>query len=369
VKPLFSVTALLALCALPLAAQDLTIGAADLRVTQGADGGYHLYIRKKPDVNSVLLTESVRDPALREDNYAYRAPEWNAVNGDEARIVDGEVLPKERGLWSLIDSTPERHAELGEAFHVYIPYIIYYGYPWTRNGEIYAGNGTYFNIRAFEMPYADYTGAFQDNSFMLEVVQGPLAGPVSGNYMRDTEDAFLEIAQTGGGEAHYSTGPADVIEVIRAIIRKERGGTLDLVFALDTTASMRDDIGAIKSGLVTMLREEAPRFRQVRAGMVLYKDYGEAYLTKPVAFTIDLERFQRSLQDITTGGGRDIPEAVYEALHEAAVKFRWQADSRLVILVGDAPPHPRPRGTLRKETVTQALGAQKVKVSAIILPQ
>jgi hypothetical protein len=360
---------LLALFAFPLAGQDLGISAADLRVTQGVDGGFHLYIRKKPAINSVLLTESVRDPAMREDNYAYRAAEWNAVNGDEARVVDGEALPKERGIWSLIDSTPERHGELGEAFHIYIPYIIYYGYPWTRNGEVYVGNGTYFNIRAFEKPYADYTGAFRDNSFLLEVAQRPLAGPAIGNYMKDTEDTFHEIARLEGGEAVRSAGPSDLIPTISGILRKERGASLDLVFVLDTTASMRDDIGAIRDSLTVMLGEELRVFRQVRIGMVLYKDYGDTYVTKVVPFTNRVDRFQRSLLDIAVGGGRDIPEAVYEALYEAATKFRWQAESRLVILIGDAPPHPRPRGRISKEMVATELNARGIKVSAIILPQ
>ncbi|MDR1221105.1 MAG: VWA domain-containing protein [Treponema sp.] len=364
----FAVCAVI-LYALPLAAQDLSIGAADLRVTQGADGGFHLYIRKKPDMNSVLLSESVRDPAMRADNYAYRALEWNAINGDEIRMMDGEVLPRESNIWSLIDSTPEPHGELGLAYHIYIPYIVNYGYPWTRNGEVYVGNGTYFNIRAFEKPYGDYSGSFRDNSFVLEVNQSPLAGPAASNYMRDTVEAFGEIARMERGEAVRSTGPADIIPTIRAILRKERGNSLDLVIALDTTASMRDDITGIQNGFVNMIKEEYRGFPSLRIGMILYKDYGETYITKTVPFTSDLNRLQRSLLDIKTGGGRDIPEAVYEALYEAATNFRWQAESRLVILIGDAPPHPRPRGRLTKEMTATALDARQIKVSAIILPQ
>jgi Mg-chelatase subunit ChlD len=359
----------LALGVSPLAAQDLSINAADLRVTQGADGGFHLYIRKKPDINAVLLTESVRDPAMREDSYAYRAPEWNAINGDETRIIDGEIIPNERNIWSLIDSTPERHGEFGEAFHIYIPYIIHYGYPWTRNGEVYVGNGTYFNIRAFARPYGDYTGAFRDNSFLLEVNQRPLAGPAVGNYMRDTENAFSEIALMERGEAVRSTGPADIIATISAILSKEQGNSMDLVFALDTTASMKDDIAEIRDSLVAALNEALRNFRQLRVGMILYKDYGDSYVTKTVPFTSNLDRFQRSLREINIGGGRDIPEAVYEALYEAATQFRWQAESRLVILIGDAPPHPRPRGKITKDMAANALATRGVKVSAIILPQ
>jgi Mg-chelatase subunit ChlD len=352
-----------------LPAQDLNIGAADLRVTQEGDSGFHLYIRKKAAVGSVLLSESVRDPALREDNYAYRALSWNPVNGDERRIVDGAEIPRESGIWSLIDSTPEPHAEFGQAFHIYIPPVLYYGYAWTRNGEIAVGNGTYFNLRSFALPYADYRGAFRDNSFLLEITQPPPRSAAAATFSRETEDSFQEIARLNKGETLRSSGPNALISTLNNLLTKERGSTLDLVIALDTTASMRDSIQAIKDDLVDALKENRDIFPSMRVGMVLYKDYDDAYVTKVIPFTNDLVKFQRTLMSITTGGGRDFPEAVYEALYDTATKFRWAGESRLVVLIGDAPPHPRPRGRITKEAVIRALNAHSVKVSAIILPQ
>jgi len=76
-------TVLSALIAVSVSALDLGIGKDDVCIIQSPEGGYHLYIRKKADIQSVLLTETTRDPSQRSDNYAYRAPAWNAVNGDE----------------------------------------------------------------------------------------------------------------------------------------------------------------------------------------------------------------------------------------------------------------------------------------------
>ena len=39
--------------------------------------GYHLYIRKKNNIESVMLTETTKDPSGKTDNYAYRALEYN----------------------------------------------------------------------------------------------------------------------------------------------------------------------------------------------------------------------------------------------------------------------------------------------------
>jgi hypothetical protein len=349
-----------------LQAQDLSLGPEDLRVEQRADGGFHLFIRKKAGIGSVLLAESTRDPALSADNYAYRAGSWNPVNGDEIRLLNGAPIPKESAIWSLIDSTPESDADFGQAFHIYIPHILEYGYSWSRHGEVYVVDGTYFNIRTFALPYGDYEGAFRDNPFTLRVVQRPLEGPPEGNFMPDTVTAFTEIASAG--TLAWSTGE-DLVEKIKSILDDIDGGSVDLVLCLDTTSSMTDDIDSVRRMLIPMLREIIDKYSQFRIGMVLYKDYLEDYLNRVIPFTDDFSAFQRTLNAIRVSGGRDIPEAVYEALYEAAVKFPWEAEERLIILIGDAPPHHRQRGSISKEMVDQAAAERNLKVNAIILPQ
>jgi hypothetical protein len=349
--------------------QDLSIGPEDLRVEQRVDGGFHLFVRKKPDIASVLLTESTRDPALIADNYAYRAPEWNPINGDEVRLLNGVPLPRDQGIWSLIDSTPEVHPELGPAFHIYIPYILLFGYGDTRHGEIYVVDGTYFNIRAFSLPSGDYRGRFADNPYVLQVTQKPLEGPPEGNYMQAAVDAFKEVAAMGQGQLVWSTGQEDLVDKIRSILEQERGKTLDLVLCLDTTKSMDDDIEPVRRMLIPMLEAVIPRFSAFRIGMVLYKDYFEDYLNRVIPFTGDFRAFQRALNAVSVGGGRDIPEAIYEALHEGAVRFPWEAETRLMILIGDAPPHARQRGRISKSMAETEMAARDIKVYTIILPQ
>lgn len=352
-----------------LEALDLSISTEDLRIEQRVDGGYHLFIRKKPDLASVLLTESTRDPALQADNYAYRAPEWNPVNGDEIRYLDGKPLPRESKIWSLIDSSPEPDSQFGEAFHIYIPYILNYGYSWSRHGEIYVVDGTYLNIRAFQKPFGSYQGAFKDNPFVLRVIQKPLEGPPEGNFMKDTVETFTEIAAAGKGEVLFSIGVDDIVPKIKKVLETVQGKSVDLVVALDTTASMRDDIDSVRAMLIPMLQDIIQDFVSFRIGMVLYKDYYEEYLNKVTPFTSDFASFQRTLNGIRVGGGRDIPEAVYEALYVACTQYPWAAEEKLVLLIGDAPPHPRARGAITKEMVDQAAAEGELKINMMILPQ
>jgi len=346
----------------------LEITQDDIRIEQGADGGFHLYIRKKAGIGSVLLTESTRDPSLKSANYAYRAPEWNPINGDEVRILDGNPISKSARIWSLVDSTTEAHRELGESFHIYIPYILNYGYENSRHGEVYVTSGTYFNIRSFSLPYADYRGSFRDNPFVLEVTQQPLPGPPGGNYMKETVESFTEIAAWSRGVPVRSVGAADIVNKIKDVLEKEKSRSMDIVLCLDTTGSMKDDFEELRKNLVPSLKQTLGA-STYRVGMLLFKDYYEEYLTKPVPFTNDLAQIQQTLNGIAPRGGKDIPEAVYEALYDAAVKFTWEAETRLVILVGDAPPHLRQRGKVSKEMVQQAAAERGIRVHAVILPQ
>jgi Mg-chelatase subunit ChlD len=159
------------------------------------------------------------------------------------------------------------------------------------------------------------------------------------------------------------------VEKIVEILAREQGNQLDLVICLDTTGSMRDDIDSIRELLIPRLEGLVAEFDGFRIGMTLYKDYNEAYLTQLVPFTDDFEKFRTALNAIRVGGGRDIPEAVHEALYDGAVKFPWAARSKMMILIGDAPPHPRQRGKVSEDMVIRAVDERGLRINAIILPQ
>jgi hypothetical protein len=367
-KSYLHIVLLLSVCACSFGS-DLTVTASDMYVTQGVDGGYHLFVRKKPDIGSILITESTADPAKQADSFAYRNKNYHPVNGDEKRMLDGAFIPQEKGLYSLIDSTPELNEQFGEAYHIYIPYILVFGYPWSREGEIQVLDGTYLNIRAFEKPFGDYSGGFADNPFILRLVQKPLPGPPSENYMKDTVESFKEITEKTRGDIIYSTGEADVLDKIKSIVAEQKGKSLDLVLALDTTQSMENDIPYLQKNLIPLLEETTKGFERFRFGMVLYKDYMEEYVTRVEGFKPNLLAAKRFLDSIRVFGGRDIPEAVYEALYDAIHGFSWEAENKLVILIGDAPPHPKPRGKITKDMVYADAESLGITINAIILPQ
>jgi hypothetical protein len=144
-------------------ARDLLIQPEDLLMENDEAAGLHLFVRKKPDVASVMLVQSAADPEGRTPSFAYRSLEWNPVNGNEQSLD----ISNRGARWLLLDSSPETHPALGEAFHFLIPPVLVYGIEGESPGTITVEEGTYVNIRTFPLPYADASEGFADNPFTL----------------------------------------------------------------------------------------------------------------------------------------------------------------------------------------------------------
>ena len=351
----------------PELSKDLNIAKEDTFVLPGNNGGFHLYIRAKEDIKSVLLTETTQDPKLKLHNYAYRNPNFNEINGNEKRMLNGQILNTSKKLYSLIDSTVEENTPIGKAFHIWIPHIIVYGYSWSRNGELEVVDGTFINIRAFELPYADYQGAFRDNPFVLKIDDIML------NYIHEAVTSFKEITEKSGGRLLYARSSLDVIPLIKSLIITEslKESELDLIFVLDCTESMKPHITQAKDDMLSFLEKMKKHFSSLRVGLILYKDYYDDFIVKEACvFTKDINLFSNILKSVEVGGGGDIPEAVYEGLY-LALRESWRVNNKKVIkkiiLIGDAPPHAKPRGRIKKLDVENMASKKEIEISTILL--
>lgn len=364
--------------------QELRITAENVRlIPDSTSGGYHLYVKKTENVNSILLTETTKDPEGKSDSYAYRAKEYNKINGDEVRYLDGKKLESNGAKYSLVDSTPEKTSFFGEAFHIYIPEIIVYGYEWSRNGEVKIGKGTFINIRSFEKPYADYTGDYMDSPFMfdLKIQKRAAKKPepetvLTDDYNPVASEKFKELSEN----IIYSKGPETIIEDIRGLLEDVQDPeNLDIVFAIDATGSMKNDLEKLKTDMRPLLADLFGENCKTRIGLLFYRDYGDTfkYMDLPVkvfGFTTNLTTFSKNLNSVRIYGkeGGDIPEAVYEAMYAACDFYSWRtAAEKKIILIGDAEPHPKPRGTGKysKEYVLGIADSRKIKIHSILLPR
>lgn len=131
-------------------------------------------IRKKAGIESVLLTNMYFGEPFTTSYgnkvYGLRSRAYNAVNGEEVRMVKNQVIGKKQGLLFLTDSTPETHRVFGKAFRIRIPQTVEYGYKEeTENyGLIRIEKGVTLNLRTYQRKYADHRGSFQNNPIQID---------------------------------------------------------------------------------------------------------------------------------------------------------------------------------------------------------
>ena len=116
---------------------------------------------------------------------------------------------------------------------------------------------------------------------------------------------------------------------------------VDVLFLLDSTGSMSDEIDRIKQTLTSIAERvrDLPGNPDLRMGMVSYRDRGDEYVNRLYDFDSDDRRFSRTVRGVRADGGGDYPEALTEALHVAVTKPTWRNHSvKLMFLIADAPP-------------------------------
>lgn len=117
---------------------------------------------------------------------------------------------------------------------------------------------------------------------------------------------------------------------------------LDLVFVVDVTGSMGDELSYLQNELASIVSDINKAFPDVeqRYGMVAYRDESDEFVTKKHDLLGELAQFQSFLNQQIANGGGDYPEAMDEALASANT-LQWGGDgsARIIFLVADAPPH------------------------------
>jgi hypothetical protein len=118
---------------------------------------------------------------------------------------------------------------------------------------------------------------------------------------------------------------------------------IDLVFVLDTTGSMSSLIDGAKRKIWSIANTVIDRnpAARIRMGLVGYRDIGDEYVTRVHPLTEDIQGLYAKLLAFQANGGGDTPESVNEALAVAVDQQPWTQGeaSRILFLVGDAPPH------------------------------
>jgi Mg-chelatase subunit ChlD len=151
------------------------------------------------------------------------------------------------------------------------------------------------------------------------------------------------VVTAGDRSAEVAAGDTVVLETDLPTVTDDDVIALDILFLLDATGSMGDEIGQLKATIAEVASriDDLPENIDVRFAMTLYRDEGDAFVTATFDFTSDIDAFASALADVVADGGGDYPEALDEALADALAEPSWRPAEeavQLVFLVADAPP-------------------------------
>lgn len=125
----------------------------------------------------------------------------------------------------------------------------------------------------------------------------------------------------------------------------------DLLFLIDTTASMGSHIKAAKEQVKSIVRDIEMAFfneAEVRMAVVGYKDHSDHPNIEFLDFTPSADEVRSFIDKLAATGGGDIPEDVLGGLQQA-LNASWKQKTRCIVHIADAPPHGR---TLQNEAIS-----------------
>jgi hypothetical protein len=145
----------------------------------------------------------------------------------------------------------------------------------------------------------------------------------------------------------------------------------DILFVLDVTQSMQNQIDGLKDGITTFASDLYRAKVDARFACLAFRDLDEGEPSKLLdfkgeTFTSSAEVFRQEVGRLRASGGGDVPESSLEAITEAANVTDWRkAAVRTLVLITDAPPKLARQGNT-KDAAIEALRKNKIDFLHIV---
>lgn len=138
--------------------------------------------------------------------------------------------------------------------------------------------------------------------------------------------------------------PGDVFSILmpglaQGIIERARQKKMDVVFIIDTTGSMVDNVRGVKDYIDLFVEPIKNNKFDIFLGLVEFTDL-QTRNAKIFDPTGDIKKFKKWLDKTVFMGGGDLPESGYEALITAVDKVDFRKGvQRFFIFISDSPQH------------------------------
>ena len=174
---------------------------------------------------------------------------------------------------------------------------------------------------------------------------------------------FSTLADSLHGRSYFADNADGVMLSVMDVLTSRINEGTDIVFLVDKTGSMDDDIENVKNSL-NMIMDYLSKFNNVKVAMAFYGDknyhydlwYNRTNLTNNISIIRDF------METYSTIGNPDVAESVNDGIVKTVEEMNWTlGNRRLMLVVGDAQSQLPPYSNYTQSQVIHKCDSMHVK--------
>lgn len=173
---------------------------------------------------------------------------------------------------------------------------------------------------------------------------------------------FTSLADSLHGRPFFTPDADSLLNSIMEIMSTRINDGTDIVFLIDKTGSMADDIEKVKKSMDLIL-DYLKNFNNIKVGIAEYGDKNWQYdfWYNSVELSNDIDGMKEFLEEYQTIGNPDVPESVNDAIVKTVTEMNWtDGNKRLMLVIGDAPSQTGPLSEFTQQQVIDKCDSMNV---------
>jgi len=155
---------------------------------------------------------------------------------------------------------------------------------------------------------------------------------------------FTAVSKQLHGKPYFAESSSQLLGAITEILTTKLKDETDIVLLIDKTASMDDDLFAVRNSLDSIYKLLSG-FDNVKLAIASYgdKNYHQDFWYNRSDLSTDKEILVNYMDSYKTIGNPDTPESVNDAIVKTVREMNWtNGNRRMILVIGDAPSQEPP---------------------------
>lgn len=179
-------------------------------------------------------------------------------------------------------------------------------------------------------------------------------------------DSLTELADETGGKFYQSDSPEQTLDHTKDWLGQVQGDPVDLVFLIDTTCSMSNDLDVVRNGLNEIIAASPEKSVFLSAAWFRDRNVDDPWYDGLGAFA-SKEQVRSFLNATEPSGGGDLPESLYDGTWQTLEALPWNSPARTLVVITDASPLTGDRTVRSKDEVVAKAKELDVQLVTILV--